>query len=168
MELLSTKPCVAAGAVLQTPSYISDEKFKQFDISAFEDSPSETRITDSINAFFKNLDTLKQLLQDKKEKGFKIIGFGASGRANMLVTHMNPSGLIDYILDESPERIGRNLGFSKINIVDFETFKTQSGDSYDQVLILAWNFYSEIKSKWPHKNKILIKPLPFYSESESQ
>ena len=108
------------------------------------------------------------LLTDKRKKGFKIIGFGASGRANMLIAHMKPSGLIDYILDESPERIGRNLGLSKINILEFETFKSQSEDSYDQVLVLAWNFYSEIKSKWPHKNKILIQPLPFYAEFISE
>jgi hypothetical protein len=81
---------------------------------------------------------------------------------------MNPNGLIDYILDESPERIGRNLGLSRIKIVNFETFKSQKEDSYDLVLVLAWNFYSEIKSKWPHKNKILIQPLPFYLESTSQ
>jgi len=149
-------------------SNLSEDEFVQFDISAFENSPSKTHITESINLFFKKLDTLKQLLIEKQEKGFKIIGFGGSGRANMLVTHMNPNGLIDYILDESPERIGRNLGLSRIKIVNFETFKSQKEDSYDLVLVLAWNFYSEIKSKWPHKNKILIQPLPFYFESTSQ
>ena len=144
------------------------EKFTKFDISKFENSPSKKQITESISLFFTNLDKLKLLLTDKRKKGFKIIGFGASGRANMLIAHMKPSGLIDYILDESPERIGRNLGLSKINILEFETFKSQSEDSYDQVLVLAWNFYSEIKSKWPHKNKILIQPLPFYAEFISE
>jgi len=145
-----------------------EQKLPEFDISKFENSPSKRQIDESISLFFSNLDKLKILLTAKNEKNFKIIGFGASGRANMIISHMKPNGLIDYILDESPERIGRNLGLSKINIIDFEKFRSQSEDSYDQVLVLAWNFYSEIKSKWPHKNKILICPLPFYFESISE
>jgi len=142
-------------------------KIKPFDIVAFESTPSDLQVSESLNRFFINIESLKLSLVNKRKKGIKVIGFGASGRANILLAHMNSSGLLDYILDESPERIGRNLGFSKINILDFESFKLIEENSYDEVLVLAWNFYSDIKAKWPHKNKLLIKPFPFYSESLS-
>jgi len=145
----------------------SQESISKLDISTIEHQPTENEIKHSLKKFFENISKIKMHLEHKQKNGIRVIGFGASGRANILIAHMNMIGTIEYILDESPERVGRNLGFSDIRIKNFDDLKLSGENSYDEVLILAWNFYEEIKAKWPHKNKVLINPLPGYTESLS-
>jgi len=119
------------------------------------------KIIESLKHYNCSLQDLKSKLEKFKKENLKIIGFGASGRANMVLAQINLSELIDCIFDESHERIGRQMGFTGIPILDF--YKLTSS-SYDICLILAWNHAEQVIRKWPHKDKLLLIPLPNYSE----
>ena len=111
-----------------------------------------------VQKFMENIDYLGEELQTLKDSGLKIIGFGASGRANMQLSYLGEkASLIDYVVDESRERIGRNLAFSGVGIKDYADLK---GDEYDVCVILAWNFADQIMGKMQHPGKIFIIPFP--------
>ena len=111
-----------------------------------------------VQKFMENIDYLGEELQTLKDSGLKIIGFGASGRANMQLSYLGEkASLIDYVVDESRERIGRNLAFSGVGIKDYADLK---GDEYDVCVILAWNFADHIMEKMQHPGKIFIIPFP--------
>ena len=111
-----------------------------------------------VQKFMENIDYLGEELQTLKDSGLKIIGFGASGRANMQLSYLGEkASLIDYVVDESRERIGRNLAFTGIAIRDYADLKV---DDYDVCVILAWNFANQIMVKMEHPGKIFIIPFP--------
>lgn len=100
-------------------------------------------------AFSKNvhdhIKTVKTELVKLKGEGYKIAGYGASGRANMLcnLADLGPD-LIDYIVDESPERCGRFIAGKHIPIV---TKQHLLDDKPDYIMIFAWNFSKMIIEK---------------------
>jgi SAM-dependent methyltransferase len=100
-------------------------------------------------------------LEKMSADGYKIIGFGASGRGNMLASRFRFNSFIKKVFDESPERIGRELGLTGIQVFDFGKLEPED---YDACLIFSWNHKEQIVSKWPHKGKKLILPLPEYEE----
>ena len=111
-----------------------------------------------VQKFMENIDYLGKELQTFKDSSCKIIGFGASGRANMQLNYLGKKAkLIDYVIDESKERIGRNLAFSGVPIKDYADLK---GNDYDVCVILAWNFADQIMGKMQHPGKIFIIPFP--------
>ncbi len=119
------------------------------------------KIIESLEQYNCSLQDLKSKLENFKKKNLKIIGFGASGRANMMLGQISLNELIDCIFDESPERIGRQMGFTKIPILNFDAIIS---GNYDICLILAWNHAEQIIKKWPHKGKLMLIPLPNYLE----
>jgi len=112
---------------------------------------------DALDQFFSDLVLLQQKVSEIKREGGKVVGFGASGRANMLLSYMSSPELISAVFDESPERIGRSMGFTGVPIRSFETLDE---NEYTHCIILAWNYFDSIKERWPHKGKVLIRPLP--------
>ena len=124
----------------------------------------EKEIPLTIRQVKKNIKKYKDSIMNTKEEltylkslGHRIIGFGASGRGNMILGQTDLHGLLTAVFDESPERIGREMGFTQIPIKGFEHLLAED---YDSCLILAWNHTDQIVQKWPHKGKLLIKPLP--------
>jgi SAM-dependent methyltransferase len=84
-------------------------------------------------------------LIDLKSKGYRIAGYGASGRANMLCNLANlDSNIIDFIVDESPERCGRHIAVKQIPIVSKEHLLNNKPDF---IMIFAWNFSKMIIEK---------------------
>lgn len=89
---------------------------------------------------------VKDTITNLKNNGYKIAGYGASGRANMMCNICGlDDSLIDFIVDESPERCGRYIAGKKIPIVSPEVLK-QSDAHY--VVIFAWNFAKMIMNKY--------------------
>ena len=102
----------------------------------------------------KALSNLKTFLDNNKDK--KIIGYGASGRANVVVGTLNLDEIyIDYIIDESPERYNRLTSNGKIRILP----PSKIGEA-DYILIFAWNFSDMIIEKTKHLNIPYIIPFP--------
>ena len=83
------------------------------------------------------------LLNELKNSGKKIIGYGMSGRGNTMLNYWNvDSSIIDYGIDASPERYGRFVPGMHIPIIPPPKFI----DS-DYVLLLAWIFANDIMEK---------------------
>lgn len=88
---------------------------------------------------------IKKLLLDIKKTGSRIVGYGAGGRANTFLCSCGINNdLLDYIVDESPERQGRFTPGTHIPIVSPEIFRK---DNVEYVLLLAWNYKKEIIDK---------------------
>ena len=81
----------------------------------------------------------------KLSKQYKIAGYGASGRANMFcnLTEIDKD-IVEFIVDESPERCGRYIANTEIPIVDVETLKNSD---VDLLIIFAWNYSKMIIEK---------------------
>jgi len=106
------------------------------------------------NSIAKSLNNLKTFLDNNKDK--KIIGYGASGRANVVVGTLDlDESYINYIIDESPERYNRLTSNGKIRILP----PSEIGEA-DYILIFAWNFSDMIIEKTKHLNIPYIIPFP--------
>jgi hypothetical protein len=99
---------------------------------------------------------IRELLVNLKKDGKKIGAYGASGRANILCNFCDlDESLIDYIIDESPERYNRFIN----NIPIYDASKIDSESDY--ILIFAWNYSKMIMSKLVDKYDFkYIIPFP--------
>jgi hypothetical protein len=107
--------------------------------------------------------SIRKLLVSLKKEGKKIGAYGASGRANILCNFCDlDDSLIDYIIDESPERYGRFI--NNIPIYDKDKIDADS----DFILIFAWNYSKMIIGKLVDKyNFKYIIPFPTINIVES-
>lgn len=81
-------------------------------------------------------------LRRLKEHGATIAAFGASAKGNTLLNACQlDTGIIEYIVDDTPEKIGRYSPGTGISIVDRSRLVD---DPPDYLVILAWNFAREI------------------------
>lgn len=105
----------------------------------------------------KSLLEINATLNHLKKSGKKVIGFGASGRATMLCNLANiDESLIEYIVDESPERYGRCIANKKIPILK----SISNNEKPDYVFIFAWNYARAIINKLDGNGYKFIIPLP--------
>lgn len=85
-----------------------------------------------------------------KAQGKKVVGFGASAKGNILlncVKKLDETLLPDYILDETPEKIGRFSPGTGLEIKSLERTALERFAGIDAVIILAWNFRDEMTAK---------------------
>jgi len=94
----------------------------------------------------------------KLSKKYKIAGYGASGRANMFcnLTDLDED-VVQFIVDESPERCGRYIANTKIPIVDIDTLKESD---VDIIIIFAWNYSKMIIEKTQFKKYKYLVAFP--------
>lgn len=77
--------------------------------------------------------------------GNKIAGFAASAKGAILLNYTSTNySLINYIVDETPEKQGKFTPGTGIQVVGMNKLKT---DPPDYLVILSWNFRSEIIEK---------------------
>jgi len=88
------------------------------------------------------IDELSGRLRHLKESGARIAAFGASAKGNTLLNacRIHP-GILDFIVDDTPEKIGKFSPGTGIPIVHRSRLRQ---DKPDYLLILAWNFVREI------------------------
>jgi SAM-dependent methyltransferase len=109
---------------------------------------------------------LKALEYLKKEKsmGSKIIAFGAAAKGN---TFLNFSGIssdiIDFVVDETPYKIGKFMPQSKIPIYSFEKIVQEKPNL---IVILPWNHKKEIVEKLLFTKQWNAKLVVFIPELE--
>lgn len=88
---------------------------------------------------------LVKILTDLKKKDKRVIGYGASGKANTLLNYCGiTSDLLEYIIDESPLRYGKYTPGTYIPVIPLDEADLTK---VDVVLILAWNYEKEIREK---------------------
>ena len=94
-----------------------------------------------------------------KLKG-KVVGYGASGRANMVcaLADIGPE-LVEYIVDDSPERNGRYISSTHIPIVS-KAHLDKDPVHPEYILIFAWNFAEAIMKKLQDRNYKYIVLFP--------
>jgi SAM-dependent methyltransferase len=95
----------------------------------------------------RHIKAIEETLQSLRSQGKKIVGYGASGRANMIcnLAGIDPD-IVEYIVDESPERMGRHIAGTHIPIVSKEHLDNDTHKP-DYVIIFAWNFSKMIIDK---------------------
>lgn len=107
-----------------------------------------------------HINKIKDTLQALKLENKKIIGYGASGRANMICNLASiTSNIVDYIIDESPERMNRYTSGSHIPIVD-KNFFDQDINKPDYIIIFAWNYSKTIIEKLKNRGFKFIVAFP--------
>jgi len=77
-----------------------------------------------------------------KQKHKKIIGYGSPAKATTALNFFGISNEIDLIIEDNKLKQGKFLPGMKIPIVK----KTELKSKPDLAIVLAWNFYNEIKS----------------------
>jgi cyclopropane fatty-acyl-phospholipid synthase-like methyltransferase len=91
------------------------------------------------------METKRKLLSfliDAKEKGKKIVGYGAPGKGNTLLNYCGiRSDFIDYTVDRNPYKQGKYLPGTRIPIYGPDRIRETRPD---YVFILPWNFKDEI------------------------
>ena len=87
----------------------------------------------------------KELVQNSKREGFKLIGYGAAAKG---MTFLNFAGVkLDYIIDDN--ELKHNLYTPGTNtIIKPNGFLKQFKENDKMLFIpLAWNFYDEIQGR---------------------
>lgn len=74
-----------------------------------------------------------------------LIGYGAAAKASTLLNVARvKSQELKYIIDESPEKIGRFMPSANIPIVSFDTINKEQ---IDDIIIFPWNIAEELATK---------------------
>lgn len=131
--------------------FVIDERRKYSDISRYNEFAEDVQLT--ISSFRRNIHSLKS-------EGMKIAGFAASAKGNTLLNSAGITvGTMSYIVDETPEKIGKYSPGTRIPIVSMIDMMRNPPD---YLVILSWNFSKEIKLKCRlagYRGKFII-PIP--------
>jgi 2-polyprenyl-3-methyl-5-hydroxy-6-metoxy-1,4-benzoquinol methylase len=95
-----------------------------------------------------SVEILKIKINNYKSQDYKIIGFGAAAKGQTLICYSNLD--LDYIVDENPLKIGYHSPKLNIPIFSIDDFINNLRQNLHQkyvLIILAWNFATEIKEK---------------------
>ena len=80
-----------------------------------------------------------------------IAAFGATAKACTLIHHLNLQDRIDYIVDETPKKIGKYIPGTDIQIVSPERLYNQPPDN---LLLTAWNYADVLKKRFNEFNVV--------------
>ena len=84
---------------------------------------------------------VKKNIKKLKINGKKLIGYGSPAKATTALNFFGISNEIDFIVEDNKFKQGKFLPGMKIPIVDKKILKSKP----DCALVLAWNFFDEIK-----------------------
>ncbi len=101
--------------------------------------------------FLKNIKNLKS-------NSKRIIGFGAPAKATTALNFFGINKEIDFIVEDN--KLKHNKIIPGINIPIYPKEKIK--DKNSQIIVLAWNFFDEIKSKNKHLSKEFISIKDLY------
>lgn len=94
---------------------------------------------------------LLSFLLDAKEKGKKVVAYGAAAKGNTMMNYIGiRPDLISYVVDRNPAKQGKYMPGSRIPILDEEYLLT---DKPDYVLILPWNLKNEVMDQLAYIRK---------------
>jgi len=102
----------------------------------------------------RTIDAVRETLRAYRKGGKTVAGFGASAKGNTLLNACGITKELDYIVDETHEKIGKFSPGTGIKIVSPEFFMTNQPDV---IILLAWNFREEMEAKlrrWGYEGEI--------------
>ena len=96
-------------------------------------------------------------IKEIKKNGVNIVGYGAPAKATTALNFFNISKEIDYIVEDNKLKQGKYVPGANIKIVSKKEIKNKD----KAILVLAWNFFDEIKKNNSNlsNNFINIKTL---------
>lgn len=98
--------------------------------------------------------SLREILTWKVTHAKRIACFGAAAKGIAWLNYLGlDSDTIEYCVDETPSKIGKFMPKSKIPIISLEDHLKRKRP--DIMLILPWNFKSEIKTKLKTENCVI-------------
>ena len=104
---------------------------------------------------------LMDLLKTLKSDGYKIAGYGASTKGNVIIQFCGiTKKMIPYAVERNPEKFGRYTPGSFIPIISEKRSRVLNPDFF---LVMPWHFKKEIVSReklFLNKGGKLIFPLP--------
>jgi methylation protein EvaC len=107
---------------------------------------------DSLNTFQifkenceKSKKELRQLLEDLKKQGKKVVGYAATSKSTTILNYcgIGPD-LIEYIADTTPIKQGKFSPGMHIPVKPYSDFQKEKPD---YAILFAWNHWKEIKQK---------------------
>jgi 2-polyprenyl-3-methyl-5-hydroxy-6-metoxy-1,4-benzoquinol methylase len=105
---------------------------------------------------------LKNKLQELKNEGYILIGYGAAAKGNTLLNFGKID--LDFIIDDNPLKQGLFTPGRDIEIINSDYLSELDKNRKVVFVPLAWNFFKEIKSrikaKRNNKNDLFIKYFP--------
>ena len=113
-----------------------------------------------------NIDNVRfQLLEFlEKNKGRKIVGYGASATSTTLISHFGLHKYFSYLVDDNIDKVNTYSPGYHIPVYEFQKL---INDSPDIIVILAWRFKDEIIKKIDNIfHGIVIAPLPCFNIKE--
>jgi hypothetical protein len=84
--------------------------------------------------------------------GCKIAAFGATAKACTLIHHFQLADKIAYCVDETPEKQGRYIAGTNIEIVSPAMLHS---DKPDAILLTAWNYASVLKPRFS-RDRVIV------------
>lgn len=86
--------------------------------------------------------TLRASVHQMHVEGRRLAAYGAAAKGATLLNYMKfEDGVVEYVVDRNPAKVGKYLPGVKVPIRPVETL---TRDRPDYVLVLAWNFAKEI------------------------
>ena len=86
---------------------------------------------------------VKRNIKKLKTNGKKLIGYGSPAKATTALNFFGISNEIECIVEDNKLKHGKFLPGMKIPIIS----KADVKEKFDYALVLAWNFFKEIKEK---------------------
>jgi hypothetical protein len=122
------------------------EPIKKEDVLAFSDKAIST------------ISHLRQIILEEKSSGRLVIGYGAAAKGMTVLNAVNVK--IDFIVDDSPLKIGRFSPGLHIPIIGID--KVQEFHQPLTVILTAWNFEQEIRARMAKVHSGPIKFLKYF------
>ena len=106
-------------------------------------------------------DELMSLLSSLRRQGKRVVGYGASGRANTIIQYCGIThDHMEYMIDDAPAKWGYSTPGSHFLIQPNDKL---ASDQPDYMLVFAWGYFNEIAAKCHGFLKAggqMITPLP--------
>jgi SAM-dependent methyltransferase len=92
-----------------------------------------------------NVEDLVTTIQDFRDEGYTIIGYGAAAKGNTLLNFSSIK--LDFIIDDSPLKQGKFTPGTSCPIVSVKELDKYTDQDRLLFVPLAWNFFAEIKNR---------------------
>lgn len=92
-----------------------------------------------------NMSSLKATIQQYRDDGFKIVGYGAAAKGNTLLNYIDTR--LDLIIDDSPLKQNLYAPGTNSPIKSIDVLNEYSVDERILFIPLAWNFFVEISKR---------------------
>jgi hypothetical protein len=126
-----------------------EKKFGIFNYKTFEIFRNKVELIK--NNIARNIKVLR-------EKNKLIAGFGAPAKATTAINYFGIESFFDYVIEDNELKHNKYIPGTKIKIIS----KKKLRDKIDCLIVLAWNFFNEIKKN----NKTLSKKIISIKELE--